>query len=299
MNRWQLVALSTLCVILLPACTGAPNIEPASQTQQSALPTAAATSQASEPTAAVNQPTVSAPATEAIPQFTEGTAIPTAPPTNGEWSPVTRVFDGTEMVLVPAGCFVMGSDVGYDDELPTIGVCLDDPYWIDRYEVTITEFTGIDNDHPVQRVNWFEAQAHCEQRGGSLPTEAQWEYAASGPSHLTYPWGETFEPTYVVWNVDETESVGSHPENASWVGAEDMLGNVYEWVSTLYRPYPYKVDDGREDPLGKTDTAERSIRGGAYATDDELSLRNAFRFSSAPEGQYNGIGFRCVRPAGE
>src|SRR5262245_37737438 len=123
MNRWRLVILSALCVILISACSSGPNT--ASPTQQPSLPTAAATSQPSEPTLAVNEqtplvenatPTVSAPATATIPQFTEGTAIPTAPPTNEEWTPITRVFDGTEMVLVPAGCFVMGSDSGYEDE---------------------------------------------------------------------------------------------------------------------------------------------------------------------------------------
>ncbi|MCA9909772.1 MAG: SUMF1/EgtB/PvdO family nonheme iron enzyme, partial [Anaerolineae bacterium] len=163
------------------------------------------------------------------------------------WQPVMRLFDGVEMVQVPAGCFWMGS-AELSDTMPPHEICFDAAFWIDRYEVTqgqfgdfngviVGDFSFLGENHPVDRIGWLEALKFCELRGMRanadvrLPTEAEWEYAARGPNSLRYPWGNEWNENYAVWtgNSTKTADVGSHPEGASWVGALDMSGNVWEW----------------------------------------------------------------------
>ena len=223
------------------------------------------------------------------------------------------------------------------------------PYFIDRYEVTNAEFVNfmnnhpdatdnrsddefeyIDTDdedariqqnggtwevlpgydnHPVTEVTWFGARDYCDWRGGSLPAELQWEYAASGPSNWVYPWGNSFngdivnycdincESNWADADVDDgyenTAPVGSY-ENASWVGAYDMSGNVWEWVSSLYEDYPYDLNDGREEDTGSRTDVRRVFRGGGFSL-TSLNLRSANRSDGDPDGTLNGLGFRCAR----
>jgi formylglycine-generating enzyme required for sulfatase activity len=116
------------------------------------------------------------------------------------------------------------------------------------------------SDHPVVGVSWLDARAFCDWlsrvtgRGFRLPTEAEWEKAARGADGRTYPWGDRW-PEAELCNyemlVGRTTPVGAYPGNASPYGALDMAGNVGEWTSSLYRPYPYRADDGREDPAAE------------------------------------------------
>jgi len=122
---------------------------------------------------------------------------------NAEWEPYSQEFDGFEMVLVPAGCFIMGSPVGgEEDERPALQRCFTSPFWIDRFEVTNAqygstgEFSG--NNHPRDSVNWSQAVNFCRSRGARLPYEEEWEYAARGPDALEYPWGVGFIEENVV-----------------------------------------------------------------------------------------------------
>jgi formylglycine-generating enzyme required for sulfatase activity len=223
---------------------------------------------------------------------------------NSDWVPFWSAIDGIDMVLVPAGCFEMGSESGYDAERPVHRVCFAEPFWIDRTEVTNLQhgsagnFTG---DHrPRDSLTWTEAAAYCESRGGRLPTEAEWEYAARGPDGWTYPWGMAFVADNAVWNADRSATVGTKPAGASWVGALDMAGNLAEWVADWYDPTYYgTLADGVTSPPGPTHGEERGVRGGYWRIDEEGSLRAAFRLGYKPTIQLTVFGFRCVRTASE
>jgi formylglycine-generating enzyme required for sulfatase activity len=219
---------------------------------------------------------------------------------NRDWTPVYETFNGVEMALVPAGCFMMGSYDGVDDEQPVTEICFSEPFWIDRTEITNGQygssgrFSG--DNRPREMVTWFEARDFCASRGARLPTEAEWEYAARGPEGWVYPWGNEFVADNAVWGYnsgDQTADVGSRPAGASWVGAVDLSGNVWEWVSSLYRPYPYNVDDGREND--EDVHSARVLRGGSWGTLGGV-LRVAFRLRLEPTLGYSNLGFRCVRP---
>ncbi|MBN1312639.1 MAG: formylglycine-generating enzyme family protein [Anaerolineae bacterium] len=222
------------------------------------------------------------------------------PEHNADWEPTIRKFEGIEMVLVPAGCFMMGSEAGSHDEKPVHRQCFDEPFWIDRTEVTNGQHGSRGywpgQNRPRENISWFLAQDFCRSRGGRLPTEAEWEYAARGPDSLEYPWGNDFDGSKIAWYTFETVDVAGKPEGASWVGALDMSGGVWEWVSSVYKSYPYDPDDGREVDTDINHVDARVLRGGSWELTDADNLRAANRFSAyADDWGYGVIGFRCVR----
>lgn len=220
---------------------------------------------------------------------------------NEGWAVITQDFGGVEMVQVPPGCFLMGSQHGRRDEQPVHEVCFDRPFWIDRTEVTNAGFgsqgvfTG--DDRPRENLTWFEARDFCAARGARLPTEAEWEYAARGPDSLYYPWGDRFVEDNLVFDGNfnnETAPVGSRPAGVSWVGALDMSGNVWEWVSSLYRPYPYRAGDGRE---ASDDAASPRVFRGGLGSYIDYGTSAATRFQAPPDSRDWFRGFRCARDA--
>lgn len=159
---------------------------------------------------------------------------------------------------------------------------------------------GSKPDHPVVYVDWREAVAFCAFGGGRLPTEAEWEYAArGGQADSVYPWGSDYSGDYAngvsgaaqrdQW--EETAPVKSFPPNP--FGLYDMVGNVWEWTSTLYEPYPYRRDDGREDLRSKE---ARVVRGGGFVNLPRY-LRVSNRKYDPPHAGDFTIGFRCARDA--
>lgn len=279
-------------------------------------PTDTATATATATSTDTATPTATATATPTDTATATATSTPTATPTDTpEISPTPtttftpepniETFSGVEMVLVPAGCFMMGNELGSEDENPVHEQCFDAPFWIDRYEVTNAQFASVggtaerestwtDPDRPREQINWNDAVAYCELRGARLPTEAEWEYAARGPANYIYPWGNEFVADNVVYqgNSSETAPVSSRPNGVSWVGAYDMSGNVSEWVSSLYFSYPYDAGDGREDgPIGFEGPV---FRGGAWDSNAN-NVRASARFEGNARLIGNNVGLRCAR----
>lgn len=153
-------------------------------------------------------------------------------------------------------------------------------------------------DHPVVNVAWDDAQAYCQwlsQRTGKayrLPSEAEWEEAARGQDGRVYPWGSQ-APDQTRCNTENwfggTTSAGQFsPAGDSPYGCADMAGNVWEWCQSLYKPYPYRPDDGRED-LGAR--AARVLRGGSFIN-IRWRTRCAYRYGYLPGDLDNYGGFR-------
>lgn len=225
---------------------------------------------------------------------------------NDDWIPHSEIIKGIEMVLVPKGCFIMGSDDGDSDEQSGQQFCFANPFWLSKYEITNAQY-GSDgcsetagDEFPHSCVRWFDAQSFCEDQGARLPTEAEWEYAARGPDNLVYPWGNEFIAEYVVYsdNADRLAPIGSKPDGASWVGAMDMGGNISEWVNTIYdadvHPYPYATDDGREEiATNEDDTRHRVFRGGSWVN-STYGVRSANRINEYPFYVNHSLGFRCA-----
>lgn len=242
----------------------------------------------------------------------------------------THITDdkGVEMVYVPAGKFLMGSDES-NNEKPIHEVHVSQPFWLDLTPVTYESFWQFVNDggyqnrvwwtnagwewvqtqnivapkevegfsdsqQPQGEASWYEAVAYAAWRGGRLPTEAEWEWAARGPENHIYPWGNTFEANNIVFKDNssgKTAVVGSNIRlsGASWVGALDMSGNTWEWVNSRYEDYPYNADDGRENMEGD---GLRVFRGGTYGL-DSFYARSTFRDSFS--AWTRGFSFRCAR----
>ena len=235
--------------------------------------------------------------------------------------------NGMEFMRVPTGTFLMGSKdnnkLADGDERPQHTVDLPYEYWMARFPVTneaynaYVEAKGIKHsvdgwerkkDHPVVYVEWNHAMEYCQWLNNllkgelpsglvlRLPTEAEWEKAARGVEANEWPWGNEFDKNKC--NSSEggkggTTPVGAYsPRGDSPYGCADMVGNVWEWTHSVFKPYPYQSDDGRED---KNASARRALRGGSF-NDDRRRARCAVR-----DGDFldfsSSLGFRvCASP---
>ena len=245
------------------------------------------------------------------------TSTPIPTPTLGVGSSMIGK-NGMTLLYVPPGEFTMGSNAS-PDEQPMHQVYLD-AFWIDQTEVTNKQYTAcVDagvcvhpsstgsyrhnyddyygnpefDDYPVIFVNWYSAKSYCEWVKRRLPTEAEWEKAARGTHANLYPWGdEIASENYLNFNFrfGDLTKTGSFPNGASVYGALDMAGNVVEWVSSLYQPYPYYPNDGREN---LTSSGYRVIRGGSWE-DPYYYVRSAIRNRYDPTTSASDLGFRCA-----
>ena len=190
-------------------------------------------------------------------------------------------------------------------------------FWIDMTEVTnaqhelcVTEGVcrpsrlAIDPaysaaDLPVAAIPWKQAMEYCAWAGGRLPKEAEWEYAARGPDGLNFPWGDEFEcQRSNDWGdcspCDDSFSgpspVGSFPLGESWVGAQDLAGNVWEWASDALDDSTLAYGSNIE---GRTSGELRVPRGGSWGYCPAF-LRSAYRYVVDPGADYLAVGFRCV-----
>lgn len=220
----------------------------------------------------------------------------------------------------------------FSDEFPLKLVMLNN-YWIDIYEVTNEKYlefvkaTGhppaLDDscttpacwegnlwdgasfpqeirNQPVTQVSWYDADAYCKWRGKRLPTEAEWEKAARGPSGSKYPWGNKSPKGRATYNrkwegTKTMTPVGSYPNGASVYGAYDMAGNVWEWVDDWYSR-TYYTHGTKNNPKGWEKGEFKSLRGGSWVN-YAGTLRSAYRRWSRPDVRFNDTGFRCAKTA--
>jgi formylglycine-generating enzyme required for sulfatase activity len=271
------------------------------------------------------------------------------PPPRPAAAGVPRCPQGT--ILVPGGAFHMGSPdgEGAPDEHPRHAVTLS-AYCIDRTEVTVAAYAACvaagacsappmtvnwssysGNElkrfnqacnrsdrpsHPINCVDWVQAAAYCAWRGGRLPTEAEWEYAARGSDGRIHPWGSgppsarrlnacgaeclaaasrEGTPRKALYDDDDgwptTAPVGSYPDGASPFGVLDMAGNVWEWTAGWYGPYP---EAAQTDPRGAATGTSRVSRGGGWTSGGAERARATDRDWLDPEIREAALGFRCA-----
>jgi formylglycine-generating enzyme required for sulfatase activity len=244
------------------------------------------------------------------------------------------------MIFIQEGSFTMGFKIDNDhewgdmDEEPVHQVTLSS-YWIDKYEVTSSNFSkflnenkneahrfieitpsvtvqfednvyqsrkGLEN-YPVNRVSWLGADAYCKWKGKRLPTEAEWEKAARGDDQRIFPWGNefpdnsrvTFRRKFSEKGFRVMEPVDGFSAGVSPYGVHQMAGNVWEWVSDWFDSVAYQ-DEKRIDPKGPESGISKVLRGGNWYY-KAYYMRTTYRFNERPEIFKVWQGFRCARQA--
>ena len=240
---------------------------------------------------------------------------------NGYTDRVVHAKSGIELVLVPAGQFLMGAKPG------TRGVTITGPFYIGKTEVTNAQYrkfieaTGYEgkpdtdpaydlyllhwngkslmsagDEFPVVWISWKNAGAFCKWAGLGLPTEAQWEYACRAGTTTEYHFGDNqHDFDEYGWGLTNSDAL-THPvarlKPNAW-GLYDMHGNVWEWCEDDFGEY----GDAPSDGSARVDAqlATKCLRGGSWSNSTRSWVSgSAARFSSAPGNASNDVGFRVV-----
>lgn len=228
-----------------------------------------------------------------------------------------------KMILIPAGEFILGSDNYLPNEKNAQKTFLPD-YYIDKYEVTNSQYHRFceatnrpmpsnpwwdenyftNPDMPIVGISWNDAVAYANWAGKRLPSEVEWEKAASWDAkaqkkHL-WPWGDNSEPGRANLTTNHPTPINQYTSGASSYGVQDMAGNAAEWVDSYYQPYP-----NNQIADASYGTTNRVVRGGSFRSsfDDARTTR---RFFHTPDFKMDEvktrswlIGFRCVVSAND
>jgi toxoflavin biosynthesis protein ToxD len=225
------------------------------------------------------------------------------------------------LIAIPAGPFLMGSDRQKDaqasaDELPQNTVTLG-AYLIAQFPLTVAEYACFVRatkhrepanwqtqqnerpDHPVVNISWHDALAYVQWfamitgQPYRVPSEAEWEKAARGTDGRIYPWGDQWDKAKANTfdgGPGTTTPIGSYPQSASPYDALDMAGNVWEWTSSIYQPYPYRATADQENVSSHNN---RVLRGGSGRSAPQYA-RAASRLNSIPAIVYINGGVRVA-----
>ncbi len=211
------------------------------------------------------------------------------------------------MRYVTGGEFWMGSPRGRgaEEERPRFLTRVAD-FCMDTYEVTAEHYArcvaagqctmpqgsqrtcnyGRREGHPINCVDWHQADAYCKSEGSRLPSELEWEYAArGGASYSPFSWGSESPDGRTCWKSNQTCSVGSFAAGA--FGLHDVSGNVWEWNADWFGEYPWPNPSGRA----------KVFRGGSWSRRFDKWLRTTLRNRTNPESWGSHLGFRCARAA--
>jgi len=244
-----------------------------------------------------------------------------------------------EYVLIPAGAFQMGCSVNDDDcasdEGQSGGISVFVPaFKLNKYEVTVEQYQACidagkckppENDklteycnitvkersqHPMNCVDWSDANSYCQWQKARLPYEAEWEKAARAQTSSRYPWGQNVNCKQAILDdgvtkgsvagegdgcgEDRTWKIASRAKNA--YGLYDMHGNAGEWTANWYVADAISNYYAKGDLTGPTSSPRRVVRGGSW-DENKLNLRSSFRNVKPPVSgryAYGSIGFRCA-----
>ena len=228
-----------------------------------------------------------------------------------------------DMILIPAGEFIMGTNSRLPDEGPEHKVTLP-AFYIDKFEVTNLQYKKFNDagnrkspshfknrtypdgkaDHPVTFVSWEDADAYCRWAGKRLPSDEEWEKAARGTDGRTFPWGDEFDVvdanTPVRWEylkqAGDTTPVGAFPLGVSPYGLYDMSGNVWEWTSSWYKAYP-----GNTHPTENYGEKYKVLKGGSWWDCSfykcGISAPSFNRAFFLKKTRNKSFGFRCAKDA--
>ena len=256
---------------------------------------------------------------ETVSSNTNSSSLTTTPTSNGN---LPKEIDfKSKMMLIAAGSFTMGSDSGEDISKPAHQVDLP-AFYIDKTEVTNAQYKEFCDatsksyppdflekdyfakrpDAPVVGVSFSDAKAYAAWAYKRLPTEAEWEKAASWDettkSKREFPWGNNFQKENAAFGGETTSDVGKFTSGASAYGVMDMSGNVLEWVDAFFQPY--KDNTTTNIYFGET---YRVVRGGFFKATDNNWLKTTKRVYILPdlassetdrEQRIPPIGFRCA-----
>ena len=238
------------------------------------------------------------------------------------------------MIKIIEGEFFMGSDdpIHYKNEKPLMTMQLD-TFFIDKYEVSNQQFNQCiqakqcntpikqaNPDHPVQNINWQDAQSYCKYVGGSLPSEAQWEYAARGNLSMTFPWGNSLidpeSKTLITDNLQVIQSEASlisvtttsKPNTDSIFGVSHLAGNISEWTldnalldqKMMLAPRKFSKKELKKrrskNYLSQEKSIYKIVKGASYLTAFPLFQRSSYRAFYPMEKSSKEVGFRCATP---
>lgn len=257
------------------------------------------------PAATPNDPgAATAPASPPGPAGTTANA-PADPPASALLDPPHSNVCPAGMLKIPAGDAWIGNPrgKGADDQWPRFRTRLPS-FCMDATEVTVSAYAAcaksgkctaaVDDrvtctssgrgrdDAPVNCVDWFQADAFCRTAGARLPTETEWEYAASGGDDRSFSWGDEPPEDRVCWRTNRACKVASFAAGA--FGLFDMTGNVWEWTADWYGDYPWPPMNG----------TLKVYRGGSWSRRFDKWMKVRLRDRANPRDQGAHLGFRCA-----